>query len=255
MSHRTSPGRRRVLAVLATTTGVCLAFPLVPAEAQPVAQRRAELTIRSVKVNPNPVPIYAGRTEVTVDVRLTSTTPVEDAGAGLTAATGQKAYITEPVLVSGTRTDGVWRSRGYFDRKSDPGKWYLYYSALSSDQYLENWSAASFLVRRQTRLTSVKIGPNRVRSGSAITVSGRLWRLTPKGPDDFAPYARGTVNIVFKRRGTKTWKSAGTARTDSSGRFTRRIKPTKDGTWAVFFPGTLNEQPVLSATQVYVDVR
>jgi hypothetical protein len=251
MSHRTTIGRRRVVAALATVTGISLTLPLAPAE----ARQRAELTIRSVKINPSPVPIRAARTEVTVDVRLTSTTPVDDATAGLTSATGQKVFITDPVLVSGTRTDGVWRSRAYFDRSSSPGKWYLYYSAISSDQYISDYSAASFLVRRQTRLTNIKIGPDKIRSGSAITVSGRLWRLTPKGPDDFAPFPGATVNIVFKRRGTTAWKSAGTARTDSTGRFTRRVKPTKDGTWAVFFPGTLNEQPVLSAKQVYVDVR
>jgi hypothetical protein len=114
-------------------------------------------------------------------------------------------------------------------------------------------------VRRDAYLTKFNAGPEPARKKKPITVTGMLKRLACKNasagpPGKYLPYGGRTVTIQFRASGTKIFRTMATARTASSGLFTKNFTAKQSGTWRAIYAGSTYYVSSTSAED-YVSVR
>ncbi|KAB2593754.1 calcium-binding protein [Streptomyces arboris] len=133
------------------------------------------------------------------------------------------------------------------------GAWTVGSHVQANDgDYLTKDRAAKAKVLRNSRLT-VNAAPEPVKKNKTITVTGVLTRA------DWATYKYGgytkqPVKLQFKKKGTSTYKTLKTVKTDSKGKLRTTTKATADGYFRYSFAGTSTTTAVAS-TADYVDVK
>ncbi|MEU5404384.1 HtaA domain-containing protein [Streptomyces sp. NPDC005963] len=159
-------------------------------------------------------------------------------------AKGATAWTKATSVTSGTNgtfsasvtatKDSDWRARsvGTTDRAA----------AVSSSDYVD--------VRLKTAISSFNAGPEPVRKGRTITVTGTLRSLDGTWKNT----AGQSVTIWFKTDGAKTWSKQSTVRTNSKGAFTKAFTANKDGSWKAVFTATTSRLGTSSGAD-RVDVR
>lgn len=85
----------------------------------------------------------------------------------------------------------------------------------ASDSFLSAISRVVHAWRYQTRITSFRVRPHMVVSGSTVTISGRLWQRTRSRK----PYGQRLVEFIYHVKGTSFWGKLGTSRTSAGGYF------------------------------------
>ena len=98
----------------------------------------------------------------------------------------------------------------------------------------------TFKIQRPTSLT-YNATPEPVKKNASLTHSGVL---------KFDPYSFGSmygasgqkVSFYFKKNGTSTYTSMGSATTGSGGKYSKKIKATASGTWKAVYAGTSARQ-------------
>ncbi|GAA3239348.1 hypothetical protein [Nonomuraea helvata] len=106
---------------------------------------------------------------------------------------------------------------------------------------------ASFQLRRATRLTSVT-AEEAGRSG-AVRLSGSLRRVDPRGYTGYGPFAKQSLEILWRLDESSPWQKAGQATTDASGAFETTVTGRTGGLWRVRYLGTGHYAPDLSKSQ------
>ena len=155
-------------------------------------------------------------------------------------------------VVSGTRESGTWSARLWLDKSHSTGQWSVHVRAEDADSNkVESLAAATFQVRYNVSL-SANAAPEPVKKGAYFTVSGRLSGVTSSGYE--AAPAGIVIRIYFQAKGTKTWTYAGAAKTTSTGRYTRRFKAARDGSWQARYTGG-DYIVSKSSTADFLDVR
>ncbi|MEO5874437.1 MAG: hypothetical protein ABIS86_05545 [Streptosporangiaceae bacterium] len=104
--------------------------------------------------------------------------------------------------------------------------------------------------RTASRVTA-NAGPEPVRRGRKISVRGTAqdyangrWHLLKKRK----------VAVYFRKKGTRTWKLVGWARTGTKGRYVLYVKASRDGSWLAYFPADGDHYKTASHPD-YVNVR
>ncbi|MEU6275123.1 hypothetical protein ABZ871_22305 [Streptomyces populi] len=110
----------------------------------------------------------------------------------------------------------------------------------------------SVKLQRYSKLT-VNAAPEPVKKGKTVTVTGKLTRANW---DDFAyhGYTGQSVKLQFRKKGSSTYTTLKTIKTDSSGNLKTTTTATADGYFRYSFAGT-STTPAVSATGDYVDVQ
>ncbi|GAA2622485.1 hypothetical protein SMC26_38635 [Actinomadura fulvescens] len=116
------------------------------------------------------------------------------------------------------------------------------------DQHTVSASRYVDVLPERSRIQRFNAGPEPVRKGRTIMVSGRLV------VHDWLPLKRQPVRFFFRPKGARTWSYAGSARTDSTGWFHKGFKARRDGSWRALFVGDRDHARVISVSD-YVDVR
>ncbi|MEV4109633.1 hypothetical protein [Nonomuraea sp. NPDC049695] len=106
---------------------------------------------------------------------------------------------------------------------------------------------ASFQLRRATRLTSVT-AEETGRSG-AVRLSGSLRRVDPRGYTGYGPFAKQSLEILWRLGESSPWEKAGQTTTDASGAFETTVTGRAGGFWRVRYLGTGHYAPDLSKSQ------
>ncbi|WP_433341421.1 hypothetical protein [Streptomyces sp. CA-253872] len=117
---------------------------------------------------------------------------------------------------------------------------------------VERQKAATASFRRATKLTA-DATPEPVKKNRTLTVKGTL-SLANWDTDTYAGFAKQPVALQFKKKGTSTYKTLKTVRTDSKGRLSTTTKATADGSYRYSFAGT-STSAALSSAADYVDVK
>ncbi|WP_248961511.1 hypothetical protein [Sphaerisporangium perillae] len=244
---------------LAALTVLAEAFPSVAAPGTGTREARPAITappvappalasppvpdgpaIRSVKVRPrSPVVGPRGGTRLVVEVVARGvagpkgvTLRVEPGGRRARAHAAAPAPV--PADASGWE---VWR----FDppvrltRWYPAGRWRAVATAKDASGRRAT-ASASFLLRKATVLTGVRVARARKR-GRAVRVAGTLMRVDPTGRFDYWFFPRQRLTLQFRRHGGRAWKSVARTRTNRDGQFARRVGRSH-GTWRVVYAGT-----------------
>lgn len=133
------------------------------------------------------------------------------------------------------------------------GTWYVdtWVDARDGD-FIWKQKARSFKFQRAAR-QSVNAGPEPVKKGKPLTVTGKLERASWT---DFKYHGYGAqpVKLQFCKKGSRTYTTVKTVRTNSAGNLKTTVKASVDGYWRYSFAGT-STTPAATSTGDFVDVK
>ncbi|MFF4400411.1 hypothetical protein [Streptomyces sp. NPDC001480] len=137
---------------------------------------------------------------------------------------------------------------------SDAGTWHGGALALN---YTTEDTAAQFglgttLVQRYSKLT-VNASPEPVKKGKTITVTGKLSRANWE-THKYAGYTNQSVQLQFRKKGSSTYTTLKTIKSDSTGNLKTTTTASVDGYFRYSFAGT-STTPAVNATGDFVDVQ
>ncbi len=112
--------------------------------------------------------------------------------------------------------------------------------------------AGSLKMQRVSKLT-VNASPEPVAKGKTITVTGKLSRANWED-GKYHGYVGQPVKLQFRKKGTDTYTTVKTVKTNSTGELKTTVKATVDGYFRYSFAGTTTT-PAVNATGDFVDVR
>lgn len=105
-------------------------------------------------------------------------------------------------------------------------------------------------VRYRTAISGFNAGPEPIKKGGRLTVSGTLKRDTSA----WKAFPGQSVKIYFAADGATTWTYEGTAQTSSTGHFSHAFTAAKNGTWRATYAGSGTYLAVTGSGD-HVDVR
>ncbi|MCX4454966.1 hypothetical protein OG585_20170 [Streptomyces sp. NBC_01340] len=107
-------------------------------------------------------------------------------------------------------------------------------------------------VQRYSKLT-VNASPEPVKKGKTITVTGKLTRAN-WDTNKYAGYTGQSVKLQFRKKGSTTYTTIKTIKTDGYGNLKTTTTASVDGYYRYSFAGT-STTPAVSAAGDYVDVQ
>lgn len=237
-------------------SGVMLAVPLVlmgsPALAGQAAAPSGYSRLADLVVNPTKV-ITPG-TNVEVTGRLLGgsdpghlNTPIANEYVGEFA---QGNNHGNPGGYAMVMTDAQGRFTLYFPMWGD-SDWKLEYQGDSTYQPTSAFPPVTAL--NSTSLSSIKVGPGRVKRGKPITISGVLrfgnqWCANGDAAMCAPQTMRGQrITLAFQAAGSKKWTTAATTTTANNGAFRFQITDRKTGRWRVGYAGNSQNSSALSS--------
>ncbi|GAB3670320.1 hypothetical protein GCM10027589_38820 [Actinocorallia lasiicapitis] len=148
---------------------------------------------------------------------------------------GKRGWKTVKSVRGASGYSVLYQVKGFFHGLSGYWRW-----SFKGDGFFP--AAVSPVVktwRWATYFTGWKVAPKKVRFHSKITISGRLWEYYASGKK--RGFARQNVRLLFtckKTGGGKKWFSDyGWVKTDSKGRFSKRVKAVCTGKVVAVYNG------------------
>jgi hypothetical protein len=163
------------------------------------------------------------------------------------SSNGRSGWRTLGYLVAAGGT-GNYNVEGYIEHPS--GYWRLYYPVQGDFQ--QALSRVVHLSRYDTQVAGYKVSPTKVRKGKQVTVSGTLQKLTsPK----WSAFGKQKVYLLFRAKGGSSYGLAGTVSTTSKGKFSKKVKPARDGYFLAVWLTPNSRYVDAVSKEVFVDVR
>ncbi|MFI8533863.1 hypothetical protein ACIGMX_26900 [Streptomyces aquilus] len=137
---------------------------------------------------------------------------------------------------------------------SDAGSWKAGALALnySTEDTALQGDLGATLVQRNSKLT-VNASPEPVRKGKTITVTGKLSRANWED-NKYHGYTNQPVKLQFRKKGTSTYTTVKTIKSNSTGDLKTTVTAATDGYFRYSFAGT-STTPAVSAAGDFVDVQ
>ncbi|WP_309061290.1 single-stranded DNA-binding protein [Streptomyces sp.] len=250
-------------------TGVALvatAFGATAAQAEDGG--KGDITIDRVVVNGGK-PVVVGTTKVvTAKVSVTAS---DDSGIARTtyiSASGPKPNYAQiwyddgditcvkasatTSTCTGTLTFDPQASTGFVNNKA-AATWNLATLVSANDyDYIHRDAATTFKVQRYSKLT-VNASPEPVKKGRTITVTGKLSRANWED-NKYHGYTNQSVKLQFRKKGSNTYTTVKTIKSDSTGNLRTTVTASTDGYFRYSFAGTATT-PAVNAAGDFVDVQ
>ncbi|MFB6990294.1 calcium-binding protein [Streptomyces sp. NPDC056230] len=224
------------------------------------------ITIDKVVINGGK-PVVVGTTKV-VSAKV-SVTASDDSGIAKTtyiSAVGPKpnfaqVWDDEITCVKASATTSTCTGTLTFDPQASTGfvnnsaaaTWKLGTLVSANDyDYIHRDAATTFKVQRYSKLT-VDASPEPVKKGKTITVTGKLSRANWED-NKYHGYANQSVKLQFRKKGSNTYTTVKTIKSNSTGNLKTTVTASTDGYFRYSFAGTATT-PAVNATGDFVDVR
>ncbi|MEV7953466.1 calcium-binding protein [Streptomyces sp. NPDC058316] len=248
-------------------TGVALVATAIGATAaQAEDGGSGDITIDKVVINGGK-PVVVGTTKV-VSAKV-SVTASDDSGIAKTtyiSAVGPKpnfaqVWDDEITCVKASATTSTCTGTLTFDPQASTGfvnnsaaaTWKLGTLVSANDyDYIHRDAATTFKVQRYSKLT-VDASPEPVKKGKTITVTGKLSRANWED-NKYHGYANQSVKLQFRKKGSNTYTTVKTIKSNSTGNLRTTVTASTDGYFRYSFAGTATT-PAVNATGDFVDVR
>jgi hypothetical protein len=137
-------------------------------------------------------------------------------------------------------------------RNTLAGPWDVYVQLRSKDGDYYGDVHGTHPVKRRSTLT-VNASPEPVAKGRTITVTGKLARAN-WDRYVYAGYTAQPVKLQFRPKGSNTYTTVRTIKSDSTGKLKTSVTAGRDGYWRWNFAGTATTPAVKTAGD-FVDVR
>ncbi|WP_127361669.1 single-stranded DNA-binding protein [Actinacidiphila soli] len=153
---------------------------------------------------------------------------------------------------TGTLTFDPQASTGFVDNGA-AATWNLGTLVSANDyDYIHRDAATTFKVQRYSKLT-VNASPEPVKKGKTITVTGKLSRANWED-NQYHGYTNQSVKLQFRKKGSNTYTTVKTIKSDSTGNLKTTVTASTDGYFRYSFAGTTTT-PAVNATGDFVDVQ
>ena len=227
-----------------------------------------DITIDKVVVNGGK-PVVVGTTKA-VSAKVTVTASDD---SGIAETTYISAYGPNPnyaqiwyddgeiTCVKASATTSTCTGTLTFDPKTSTGvvynsaaaTWDLSTLVSANDlDYIHRDAATTFKVQRASQLT-VNASPEPVKKGKTITVTGKLSRANWED-NKYHGYTNQPVKLQFRKKGSSTYITVKTIKSDSTGSLKATVTASTDGYFRYSFAGTTTT-PAVNATGDFVDVQ
>ncbi|MFF8399078.1 DUF5707 domain-containing protein [Streptomyces sp. NPDC016172] len=172
----------------------------------------------------------------------------EAATCTATSATTSSCKLTISAA-PGLNDDGI----GELYANALAGTWHVTVGALakSGDMYWNDYYG-THKVQRASKLT-VNASPEPVKKGRTITVTGKLSRANWETLK-YAGYTNQSVKLQFRKKGSDTYTTLKTIKSNSTGELKTTVTASTDGYFRYSFAGTTTT-PAINATGDFVDVQ
>ncbi|MGW2740794.1 hypothetical protein [Streptomyces sp. NPDC001450] len=139
-------------------------------------------------------------------------------------------------------------------KNSQAGTWHgaAFAMDFKSEKSTAQFDLATTLVQRNSKLT-VNAAPEPVKKGRTLTVTGKLSRANWE-THKYAGYTDQSVKLQFRKKGTSTYTTLKTIKSDSYGNLKTTTTASVDGYYRFAFAGTTTT-PAVNATGDFVDVQ
>ncbi|MEV5317022.1 calcium-binding protein [Streptomyces sp. NPDC052687] len=258
----------RIRATLGVATGA-LALTVVAVPAAQADEIRGDTTISNISVNGGkPVVVGASATKtITVSFTVKDDSGVDKAmalpyhGANLDNADSAALPHTEDDFSVCTKVNATTANctanypfvPGGNAINKVAGGWKLWVFASGKDgDYVQKENAKSFSLQRLSKLT-VNASPEPVKKGKTLTVTGKLTRANWDA-NKYSGYSGQSVKLQFRKKGSSTYTTLKTIKTNTYGDLKTTVTATADGYYRYSFAGT-STTPAVSAAGDYVDVQ
>ncbi|MFB7112963.1 hypothetical protein [Streptomyces sp. NPDC056291] len=253
----------RIRATVAAVSGALALSALAVPAAHAAGTPGPAVTFSNVKVNKGKNIVVGTTAKVSVPVTYTVTHP-----ASLdpdTFATGPVLYrgakITSPTGIQGGDDAGTCKAasstvlnctasidiRPALDLfNSEAGTWKIGAVAVDEAEH-PTWQGdlGSTKVQRLSKLTT-GANPKPVKKGKTVTVTGKLSRANWES-GKYSGYSGQAVQLQFRKKGTTTYKTLKTVKTNSTGALKTTTKATVDGYYRFIFVGNTTTPAVNAA--------
>ncbi|MEU7471893.1 DUF5707 domain-containing protein [Streptomyces sp. NPDC044984] len=179
---------------------------------------------------------------------------IEESDSGAVADTSDgEAKCTKVDATTSTCTSPFTLDPGENLINSVAGTWKVWAIATAKDyDFTQKDNAKSFKVQRASKLT-VNASPEPVKKGKTITVTGKLTRANWE-TGTYAGYSGQSVKLQFRKKGSSTYSTVKTIKTNSKGELKTTVKASADGYYRYSFAGT-STTPAVNATGDFIDVK
>ena len=136
---------------------------------------------------------------------------------------------------------------------ANAGTWKTYVIADGMDgDFMQKDNAKNFHLKRASKLT-VDAAPEPVKKGGTLTVTGKLSRANWED-HKYHGYTAQPVKLQFRKKGSNTYTTIKTIKTNSTGNLKTTVKASTSGYYRYSFAGTPTT-PAVNATGNYVAVK
>ncbi|MFI9753851.1 DUF5707 domain-containing protein [Streptomyces collinus] len=133
------------------------------------------------------------------------------------------------------------------------GTWKVWAGAAGNDgDYVIREAYKTAKVQRASKLT-VNATPEPVKKGKTITVTGKLSRANWE-TSKYAGYTNQPVKLQFRKKGSDTYSTLKTIKSNSTGELKTTVTASADGYFRYSFAGTTTT-PAVNAAGDFVDVQ
>ncbi|MFC5220850.1 calcium-binding protein [Streptomyces coerulescens] len=169
---------------------------------------------------------------------LTTGKPTCTASSATTSTCSASVLVDPKVDYLTNASAGIWYVDALVDAKDDDFIW--------------KEKAGSFKFQRASKLT-VNASPEPVKKGRTITVTGKLSRANWETLK-YAGYTNQSVKLQFRKKGSSTYTTVKTIKSNSTGDLKTTVTASTDGYFRYSFAGTTTT-PAVNATGDFVDVQ
>ncbi|WP_157570122.1 hypothetical protein [Microtetraspora malaysiensis] len=236
ISSSDKPGDKWLLQVIQTAASATA--PSVTDEAawkdaaKTAFEVKAATRVNGASVSPNPVTLKSGK-EVDVFVAFELEKSGDEKVTDVRLES--KSYDDYFSLSTGLETDGKsYHDSAAFDYSTSTGSWQLKITVTRGSKtysFVKGFEVRKTGSSKATSKIKMTASPTKVKKGKTTKLSGKVYRGS-------AAWKKKIMKLYFKKKGSSKWSFVGYVGSNSSGNFSKTVKPKYTGYWRLAATGT-----------------
>ncbi|GAA1014967.1 hypothetical protein Aple_052530 [Acrocarpospora pleiomorpha] len=156
-------------------------------------------------------------------------------------------------LNTGLESDDSYHDSTSMDYDTTAGAWQLKVSVTRGSKtyaFVKGFSVTKGTTGKAKSKITLVASPSKVKKGKTTKLYGKVYR----GYTSWGAWKKKILKLYFKKKGTKTWKFVGYVGSNSSGKYSKTVKPKYDGYWRLGATASSQTKSSWSPSK-FVDVR
>ncbi|WP_214106487.1 hypothetical protein [Acrocarpospora catenulata] len=209
--------------------------------------------VTGASVDPNPVQLKSGK-----EIDVYAAFKLERGGAaGDEKITDVRLESKDDddyySLTTGLESDDSYHDSASMDYDTSAGAWQLKVTITRGSKtyaFVKGFEVRKGSSGKAKSKVTLTASPTKVKKGKSVKLYGKVYR----GYTSWSAWSKKILKLYFKKKGTSSWKFVGYIGSNSSGKYSKTVKPKYDGYWRVLADGTSKTNKSASPYK-FVDVK